>query len=52
MSTAVRRFGVGAKGAVGRSDFLRLARRDRHDKSPTGICGTTNRCGLLRGVNG
>jgi DDE superfamily endonuclease len=45
---------VGSKGAVGSggADFLRVARTDRHDKSPKGICGTANRGGLLRGVNG
>ena len=42
----------GAKGAVGRRDFLRLARTQRHGKSPKGIRGTPNRGGLLRGVNG
>src|SRR5215210_3473807 len=42
----------GAKGAVGGCDFLRVARTERHDKSSKGIRGTTNRCDLLRGVNG
>ena len=32
------------------ADFLRVALGGRHDKSPTGICGTTNRCGLLRSL--
>ena len=46
-----RRFGAGAQRVVGsRSDFLRVAFGDRHGKSPTGICGTPNRGGLLRGV--
>src|SRR5215204_6137765 len=30
-----------------RADFLRVARTDGHGESPTGICGTTTRCGLL-----
>ena len=34
------------------SDFLRAARANRYAKSPGGIGATTNRCGLLRGVNG
>jgi hypothetical protein len=44
----------GAKGAVGPggADFLRVARTDRHDKSPAGLHGTPNRRDLLRGVNG
>jgi hypothetical protein len=42
----------GAKGAVGRSDFLRVARTEGHDKSAKGPRGTINRGGLLRGVNG
>ena len=32
-----------ARGA----DFSRVALGGRHDKSPTGLCVTTNRCGLL-----
>ena len=45
---------VGAQRVVGsgRADFLRVARGDRHGKSPTGLHGTANRGGLLRGVNG
>jgi hypothetical protein len=43
---------VGAKGAVGTCDFLRVARGGRHDKSSKGFHGTPNRGGLLRGVNG
>jgi hypothetical protein len=44
----------GAQGAVGPggADFLRVARTDRHDKSPAGLHGTPNRGGLLRGLNG
>jgi DDE superfamily endonuclease len=42
----------GAKGAVDRCDFLRLARPERHDKSLAVLRGTSNRGGLLRGVNG
>ena len=34
------------------SDFLRVARANRYAKSPGGIGATTNRCGLLHGVNG
>lgn len=34
------------------SDFLRVARGNRYAKSPGGIGATTNRCGLLHGVNG
>ncbi|CAA9398232.1 MAG: hypothetical protein AVDCRST_MAG22-1225, partial [uncultured Rubrobacteraceae bacterium] len=47
-----RRFGVGAKGAVGPrgADFLRVARTDRHGKSPAGLRGTPNRGGLLRSL--
>jgi hypothetical protein len=30
---------------------LRVAFGDRHRKSPKGIGGTTNRRGMLRGVN-
>ena len=33
------------------SDFLRDVRADRHGKSPEGFDGTTNRYGVLRGVN-
>src|SRR5829696_4380305 len=42
----------GAKGAVGPrgADFLRVAFSDRHDKSPAGLHGTANRCGLLCGI--
>jgi hypothetical protein len=44
---------VGAQIVVGTgADFLRVALGDRHDKSPPGLCGTTNRRGLLRSVNG
>ena len=43
---------VGTQGFVGTCGFLRVAFGDRHGKSPGGIRGTTNRCGLLRGVNG
>ena len=32
--------------------FFRVARGDRHDKSPAGLHGTTNRRGFLRGMNG
>jgi hypothetical protein len=46
-SHLLRRFGVDAKGAVGRCDFLRVARTERHDKGSKGIRGTTNRGGLL-----
>jgi hypothetical protein len=34
------------------ADFLQVAFSDRDGKSPKGICGTPNRGGLLRGVNG
>ena len=34
------------------SDFLRVARANRYAKSSGGIGATTNRCGLLHGVNG
>src|SRR5215218_1855422 len=44
--------GAGTQGLVGTCDFLRVAFSDRDGKSPTGLRGTTNRCGLLRGVNG
>jgi hypothetical protein len=43
---------VGAKGAVGECDFLRVVRRDRHDKSSEGLLGKPNRGDLLRGMNG
>jgi hypothetical protein len=39
---------VGSGGA----DFLRVAASDRHDKSPKGICRTTNRGRLLCSMNG
>ena len=43
----------GAKGAVcSGADFLRVAYAERHDKSPEGLCGTPNRGGLLRGLDG
>src|SRR5215216_1608456 len=32
---------------TGGGDFPRVVRGHRHGKSPTGICGTTNRRGLL-----
>jgi hypothetical protein len=32
--------------------FFGVAIGNRDGKSPTGICGTANRRGLLRGVNG
>jgi hypothetical protein len=45
--------GAGAQRVVGPgADFLRVALGDRHDKSPTGLCGTTNQRSLLRSVNG
>ena len=34
----VRKEFVGSRGA----DFLRIEAGDRHDKSPKGVCGTTN----------
>src|SRR5919112_6443762 len=34
----------------GGTDFLRVARTDRHSKSLKGIRGTTNRCALLRSL--
>jgi hypothetical protein len=36
---------------LGPCDLLRVAFGDRHRKSPKGIGGTTNRRGMLRGVN-
>jgi len=44
--------GAGTQGFVGICDFLRVACAERHGKNPTGISGTSNRRGLLRGVNG
>jgi hypothetical protein len=41
---------AGAQGVVGTATFLWVACGDRDDKSPTGICGTTNRRGLLRSL--
>ena len=37
---------------VGRGDFLRIFPGGRHDKSPAGVDGKANRCGLLRSMNG
>jgi DDE superfamily endonuclease len=43
----------GAQTVVGpAADFLRVALGGRHDKSPKGICGTTNRGCLLCSLNG
>src|SRR5215212_258171 len=51
VSDLLRRFSAGAQGVVGAgSDFLRVARRDRHGKSPTRVCGAANRRGLLCSV--
>jgi hypothetical protein len=45
-----RRFGAGAQRVVGSGDFLWVLRGHRDGKSPAGVHGTLNRCGLLRGV--
>jgi hypothetical protein len=46
-----RRFGVGAKGAVGAGgDFSRVAWGCRGGKSPAGVDGTLDRRTLLRGL--
>src|SRR5215217_4841905 len=51
-SDLLRRFGVGAKGAVGPggTDFLRVVCTDGHGKSPTSLHGTADRGGLLRSL--
>ena len=51
-SDLLRRSCAGEKGAVGvgRGDFLRVAPRRRDGKSPAGVDGKANRCGVLRGV--
>jgi hypothetical protein len=50
-SDLLRCLGTGAQAVVdARSDFLRVASAGRHGKSPKGICGTANRCGLLRSL--
>jgi len=48
----LRCLGAGTQGFVGKCDFLRVACAERHGKTPTSISGTSNRRGLLRGVNG
>jgi hypothetical protein len=49
--TCCRRFGVGAKGAVGaRGDFSRVACGCRGGKSPAGVNGTLDRRTLLCGL--